>query len=155
LAGHSEKTAKNAYTARPIRVAPLREAHAAELIFTGIEQAGPSFEGRIFLSNPDADESTPLTPEKGYAGSFHVYGYGDPAPPAIAEAKATQAVDAGPVAPIEKRVRVDETALRGALDRSDELTVTVVSIPVDPGDAAPERPFQDVEIVFDRAPTQR
>jgi hypothetical protein len=155
MAGHSEKTEKNAYTARPIRVAPLREARAAELIFAGIEQAGPSFEGRVFLSNPDADESTPPTPEKGYAGSFHVYGYGDPAPPAIAEGKATQAVDAGPVAPIEKRVRVNETALRGALERSDELTVTVVSIPVDPGGAAPERPFQDVEIVFDRGATQR
>jgi hypothetical protein len=135
-------------------VGPLRDARAAELIFTGIEQAGPSYEGRIFLSNPDADESTPLAPEEGYAGSFHVYGYGHPAPPAIAEAKATRTVDAGPVAPIEKRVRVNETALRGALDRSDELTVTVVSIPVEP-DAAPERPFQDVEIVFDRAATQR
>jgi tyrosinase len=137
------------YTARPIHAAPFRDARRADLVFHGVEQAGPSFEARVFLNNPDADESTPQTAESGYAGSFHVYGYGEAAPPAIAEAKARQPEGGGPVAPIEKRLHADEAAARQALEGSDELTVTVVPIPADPGGTPPERPFEDVELVLD------
>jgi hypothetical protein len=111
----------------------------AQLVFAGVDQAGPSFEGRVFLNNPEADASTPQTPESGYAGAFHVFGYGTPAPPAIAEARRA---GGGPVAPIEKRVRT-------ALPETDELTVTVVAVPVDPGGPVPERPFEDVSVVLD------
>jgi hypothetical protein len=140
------------YTAPPLR-SPVRDARSAELVFDGVEQAGPSFEGRVFLNHADADERTPRTPEMGYAGSFHVYGYGAAAPPAIAEARANRAPDAGPVAPIEKRLIADEQAVRGALEHSDELTVTVVAVPSDPGGATPERPFEAVDVVFGRAST--
>jgi hypothetical protein len=143
-----------AYTAPPIPVSPFQGMSRAELIFGGVDQAGPSLEGRVFLNNPDADESTALTPETGYAGSFHVYGYGEPAPPAIAEAKAKQAEGGGPVAPIEKRLRADQAAIRAALEGSDELTITVVPVPADPGGAVPERPFETVDVVFDRATTE-
>jgi hypothetical protein len=136
------------YTAPPIP-APSRTFRAAALVFRGVDQAGPSFEGRVFLNRPDADETTPRTPEMGYAGSFHVYGYGEAAPPAIAEAKRSGAT--GPVAPIEKRVLADETALRAALADSDEVTVTVVPVPNDPGGATPERPFEDLTVLFDPA----
>jgi hypothetical protein len=136
------------YTAPPIPV-PSRTARAAELVFRGVEQAGPSFEGRVFLNRPDSDETTPRNAEAGYAGSFHVYGYGEAAPPAIAEAKRSGA--AGPVAPIEKRVLADDAALRAALADSDELTVTVVTIPNEPGGTTPERPFEDLTVLFDRA----
>ena len=136
------------YTAPPIPV-PSAAVRAAELVFGGVEQAGPSFEGRVFLNRPDADETTPPTPELGYAGSFHVYGYGEAAPPAIAEAKRTGA--AGPVVPIEKRVRADGAALRAALEDSERLTVTVVAIPADPGGGTPERPFEDLTVLFDPA----
>ena len=138
------------YTAPPIAMNALRDVRRAELVFRGVEQAGPSFEARVYLNNPDADETTERTPEAGYAGSFHVYGYGEHPPPPLAEAKAQQVPGGAPVAPIEKRLRADETALRTALERSDELTVSVVSIPADPGGPIPGRPFQDVELVFDR-----
>lgn len=143
-----------ARTVSPIPVTPLRGVSRAELVFGGVEQAGPSFEGRVFLNNPDADESTPLTPETGYAGSFHVYGYGTPAPPAVADAKAKQDEGGGPVAPIEKRVHADEGAFRTAIERSSELAVTVVPVAVEPGGATPQRPFENVEVVFDRAATE-
>lgn len=143
-----------ARTSSPVSVTPFRGKLRAELVFGGVEQAGPSFEGRVFLNNPDADESTPLTPETGYAGSFHVYGYGTPAPPAVAEAKAKQARGGGPVAPIEKRVQADERALSTAIEGSNELTITVIPVAVDAGAATPERPFEDVEVVFDRAATE-
>lgn len=133
---------------------PFRRARRAELVFAGIDQAGPSFEARVFLNNPDADESTAQTPETGYAGSFHVYGYGEPAPPAIAEAKAKQAEGSGPIAPIVKRLQADEAAVRAALERSDELAVTVVPVPANPGGAVPERPFEQLDVVFDRAATE-
>jgi hypothetical protein len=142
-----------AYTAPPIPVPRMRDVRRADLVFGGVEQAGPSFEARVFLNNTDADERTPLSPEAGYAGSFHVYGYGEPAPPAIAEAKAKQAKGGEPVAPIEKRLHAGEAAIRAALERSDELSVTVVPIPADPGGRAPERPFQHVQVVFDPAVT--
>lgn len=138
------------YTAPPIPVRSFRDSRRAELVFGGIEQAGPSFEGRVFLNHPDADETTAKTPESGYAGSFHVYGYGEHPPPALAEAKARQTPGGAPVAPIEKRLRADEAAVRTALEGSDELRVTVVPVPVDPGGPAPDRPFEDVEVVFDR-----
>jgi hypothetical protein len=143
-----------AYTAPPIPVPAIRDMRRADLIFRGVEQAGPSFEARVFLNNPDAGESTPLTPETGFAGSFHVYGYGWPTPPAIAEAKAERAEGGEPVAPIEKRLRTGEAAIRAALEGSEELTVTVVPIPADPGGTVPERPFEHVQVVFDPAVTE-
>lgn len=135
-------------------MASFRGARRAEVVFAGVEQAGPSFEARVFLNNPEADESTPQRPETGYAGSFHVYGYGEPAPPAIAEAKAKQAEGGGAVAPIEKRLHADEVAVRAALEGCDELTITVVPVPADPGGAVPARPFEHVDVVFNRAATE-
>ncbi|HEY1277280.1 MAG TPA: hypothetical protein VGF25_20400 [Thermoleophilaceae bacterium] len=136
------------WTAPAIPAGQFRGGRRAELVFTGVEQAGPSFEGRVFLNNPGADESTPRSPEQGYAGSFHVFGYGTPEPPAVAEARAG---GARPAAPIEKRVRADEAAVGAALEGSDELLVTVVPVPADPGGPVPERPAERVELVLDRA----
>jgi hypothetical protein len=141
------------YSAPPIPVAQFKGARRAELVFAGIEQAGPSFEGRVFLNNPDADEATPQTPEAGYAGSFHVYGYGEHAPPALAEEKAARGPEAPPVAPIEKRLHADDATLRRALEDSDELTVTVVGVPVEPDAPVPDRAFEEVVVVFARAAT--
>jgi hypothetical protein len=139
------------YTAPPIRL-PSRDVRHAELVFRGVEQAGPSFEGRVFLNRVDADESTPLTPDAGYAGSFHVYGYGEVAPPEIADARRAGA--GGPIAPIEKRVRLDAATLPAAIRDSDDLAVTVVTVPVDQGGAAPDRPFEDLIAVFDPASSE-
>jgi hypothetical protein len=142
------------YTAPSIPLSSSLGARRAELVFAGVDQAGPSFEGRVFLNNPDADATTPRTPDTGYAGAFHVYGYGEPAPPAIAEATKARGAGGGPVAPIEKRLRIEEAALHAALERADDLTVTVVSIPADPGGPVPERPFEEVAVLFDRASTE-
>lgn len=138
------------YTAPPIAVAPFRDASHVELVFGGVEQAGPSFEARVFLNHPDANVGTALTPETGYAGSFHVYGYGEPVPPALAEAKRKQRPSDPPLAPIEKRLRVDEAALRTALEGSDELTVTVVPVPSESGGRV-GRPFESVTALVEPA----
>lgn len=137
------------YTSRPIDVSGNREASAAELVFRGVEQAGPSFEGRVFLNNPAADETTPTSPEAGYAGSFHVFGYGPAAPPEMTKARARRQPGGPAVAPIEKRLQPDEAALRRALAGSGDLEVTVVPIPVDPGGEVPDLPFEHVDVLFD------
>ncbi len=142
------------YTAPPIAVTSVSGLGRAELVFAGVDQAGPSFEGRVFLNNPDADETTAQTPETGYAGSFYVYGYGEPAPPAIAEARQTQAKGSGPIAPIEKRLHPDETAVRTALEGSDKLAITVVPIASDSRGVAVEQPFERVDVVFERTATE-
>lgn len=135
-----------AYTvyAVPVSVPP---SGPVDLVFGGIDQAGPSFEGRVFLNNPDADERTAPTRESGYLGAFHVYGYGAPAPPAIAD-KLSRSPSRRPIAPIEKRLRTDGAALWSAVGDADELSVTVVPVPVDPGGPTPDRPFERVAIVF-------
>ena len=52
------------------------EVVRADLIFYGVDHSGPSYEARIFLDNPRANEETPCTAERGYAGSFTVFGHG-------------------------------------------------------------------------------
>jgi len=63
----------------PLAVPPPGEGYAwssAELIVYGVDHLGPSYEVRVFLEAPDADVTTPLTPETGYAGGFTVFGHG-------------------------------------------------------------------------------
>lgn len=40
----------------------------------GVDQAVPSYEGRLFLGNGAAARETPLTEEEGFLGSFFIFG---------------------------------------------------------------------------------
>jgi hypothetical protein len=102
----------------------------ADLEFYGLDQSGPSYEGRVFLNNPNANLETPTTPENGYAGSFHVFGYGI-WPADVGKDPAARAADSETVrAPIQKVV-IGTESVRAAAARSPEITITVV--PVYPG----------------------
>jgi tyrosinase len=48
----------------------------ADIEFEGLEHAGSSYEGRVFINNPDADADTETTLEHGYGGSFYIFGHG-------------------------------------------------------------------------------
>ncbi len=48
----------------------------ADLEFIDVDHSGASFEARVFINNPTADENTPLTEATGYAGSFNIFGHG-------------------------------------------------------------------------------
>jgi hypothetical protein len=85
----------------------------ADICFEGVEQAGPAYEGRVFLNNTEADAGTPRTAEHGYAGSFHVYGLGVALPEK---------------ASIHKSVIATE-AVRAAVAQGGNVTVTVVPVP--------------------------
>jgi hypothetical protein len=53
-----------------------RDFTRADLVFDGVDHAGPSYEARVFLNNKGADADTPRTLDQGYAGSFHIFGHG-------------------------------------------------------------------------------
>ena len=99
----------------------------ADIEISGLDQSGPSYEGRVFLNNPRADVKTPLEPENGYAGSFHVFGYGiwpedvrEPAPP-------PQRSSEGVRAPITKDV-IATDAVRAAAAKNPAIVVTIVPV---------------------------
>lgn len=143
--------AKGKFVSLPIRL-PLdskgMDFERADIEIYGLEQAGPSFEGRIFLNNPDATLTTEPTAENGYAGSFHIFGYGvwpaDVGKDATARATEPETVRA----PIQKTVIATE-AVRAAAAKGPEITVTVV--PVYPGeppeDASDALKLEGVRIV--------
>jgi hypothetical protein len=102
----------------------------ADIEIYGINQSGASSEGRVFLNNPEATLKTPLNADHGYAGSFHVYGYGIWPADAAIESAAKPAASEAIRAPITKTVIATE-ALRRAAAKGNEARVTVV--PVFPG----------------------
>jgi hypothetical protein len=55
---------------------PSQSFSRADLEFRGVDHSGPSYEARIFLDNPRANESTAAEADRGYAGSFYVFGHG-------------------------------------------------------------------------------
>src|SRR5690348_16641720 len=67
------------YVSKPIRVDTTGlkgDYKRADIVFHGVDHSGASFEARVFLNKPEANENTPKTPENGYAGSFHILGHG-------------------------------------------------------------------------------
>jgi hypothetical protein len=121
------------YVSPNISLAALDASFArADLEFNGVDHSGASFEARVFLNNPGANDRTALTAQSGYAGSFHIFGHGgcfgdvghcdlrglprpyDPRP-------------AHPLTPARKVVIATEP-IRRALRQSKQMTVSVVPI---------------------------
>lgn len=104
----------------------------ADIEFLGIDHSGCSYEGRVFLNNPDADATTATTEENGYAGSIYIFGHGgcfgdeghcDVSPP-------DSPYDPRPVHPLwpGKKVLIATDAVRRAVAAGPTMTVTVVPI---------------------------
>ena len=90
---------------------------AAHLVVDGLEQGGPSFEVRVFLGNPSADEATPRDVSNGYAGSIHVYGLGS----------ASDAPRAAAKSPMRRTLPIPKE-LRAALPKDASVPVTLVYV---------------------------
>src|SRR5438067_13778113 len=72
-----EAAMANPVTARPLDTSALdADFYRADIECVGVDQAGSSYEGRVFLNNPAADEQTPRSPDAGYAGSYFIFGHG-------------------------------------------------------------------------------
>lgn len=105
------------------------EFYKAIIEFYGVDTNGPSYEGRVFLNNPRADENTPLNESNGYVGSYNVFGHdgcwGDeghcePAPFRTYDSRIHSHVD-----PVYKSVEATKLLKKYARTRS-KFTITVV-----------------------------
>jgi hypothetical protein len=135
------------YTSAGIPVDSVEASFSrADVIFDGLEHAGISFEGRVFLNNGSADETTAQTPEFGYAGSFHIFGHGgcfgdDPSHCDVR--KAPRPYDPRPAHGLTpaRKVVIATDAVRQAIGAGKPVTVTVV--PVVRADT-PKSDYEDV-----------
>jgi hypothetical protein len=130
----SHPVAKAYKAAKVISVGDLpADFSRADLEFIRVEHSDASYEGRVFLNNPKADENTPPTEENGYAGSFYIFGhggcFGDVGHCEINRG-AQDAFDprpSHPLLPIRKVVIATE-AIKRAAAQGDEINVTVVPV---------------------------
>lgn len=126
----------NTYTSpQPISAdaVPLTEGVTrADIEFHGVDHSGASFEGRVFLNNPNADEDTELTSADGYVGSFYIFGhggcYGDVghcevrAEPGLYDPRPSHVLT-----PVKAVVTATEV-LRTLATQGEDITVTVVPV---------------------------
>jgi hypothetical protein len=123
----------------------------ADIEFHGLDEAEASYEGRVFVNNPEAKEDTPPTPDNGYAGSFFVFGGhgGHHGGVGHREGQASRlAHDPRRAHATKGRMVVTATDLiKRAINAGQDVTVTVVPVNV-----IPESDEEDIEDVvkFDR-----
>lgn len=122
------------YTSKPINIGrgPLAsDFRRADIEFHEVDHSQASFEGRVFLNNPGADENTPKTVDDGYAGSFHIFGhggcFGNVGHCDISEQRPFDPRPSHPLTP-SKQVVIATKALRHAKTQGGEVTVTVVPV---------------------------
>src|SRR5215469_2794131 len=124
------------YTSKPVPIdfaGPDHRYVRSDLEIYGIYHGGPSYEGRIFLNNPKADQTTARTRENGYAGSFYIFGHGgclgDPGHCEVNEENREEYDfrSPHPLTPAKKKVTVTAT-LREIAKTNKTATITVVPV---------------------------
>lgn len=120
------------FRSEPLDVRGDREdISRADLVFYGVDHSGPSYEARIFLDSPRASAETARDSEKGYAGSFTVFGhggcYGDEGHCAPND-RTSDEFDIRPPHPLTPQTRT--VTITDALKRTtgDQITVYVVAL---------------------------
>ena len=102
-----------------------------DIEFEGVEHGGSSYEGRVYVNNPEADADTERTPEQGYAGSYYVFGHGG----CYGDQGHCDVVKRSPYDPRTphgllptRKVVIATDAVRRATASGASLTVTVVPV---------------------------
>lgn len=119
---------------KPLPVSDVPEQFVrADLEFIDVDHAGPSFEARVFINNPQANMSTPPMESYGFAGCFNVFGhggcFGDEGHCEV-HARQKDSFDpraSHPLIPM-KKVVIATTAVRKAVNERRDIHVTVVPI---------------------------
>jgi tyrosinase len=143
------------YSSDPVNVGALDpDAYRADIEFHEVDHAGASYEGRVYLNNPDADADTG-TDDPSYAGSYHVFGHGGClGDPGHCEVKPRRPYDPRPEHPLSKakKVVIATDAVKRMIREGGSVTVTVVPIveplPYEPAD--PEHVTDPLDIGFVR-----
>jgi hypothetical protein len=116
----------------PVEGLEAKDVSRADAVFTGVDHTRESYEARVYIGNRRASIETGLDPEKGYAGSYTIFGHGgcfgeeghcDP------ERRYTDEFDLRsphPARPQTKTVMITD-ALKRVLP-ADEVEITVVAI---------------------------
>jgi tyrosinase len=138
------------YESEPLYVGALdTNVYRADIEFYEVDHAGASYEGRVYLNNPDANADTGYD-DPSYAGSYHVFGHGGClGDPGHCEVKPRRPYDPRPAHPLSKArkvVRATE-AVKEAIERDGATTVTVVPI-VEP------LPYETVERKYIERPVE-
>jgi hypothetical protein len=128
------------------------EFYRADIEIHNVDHSGPSYEGRIFLNNPNANRTTKLTLTNGYVGSYHIFGdggcFGDVGHCDIP--KEQRMNDYRPthhLKPQYKRIIITD-ALRKLGKNSNRFTITIV--PVLPGKPTEKSDFDEDIIKFEK-----
>lgn len=122
------------YTSPPVTLGEGLGAgrfYRADLRLHGVDHSGATYEGRVFLNNPQANESTPTELAAGYAGSFYVFGhggcYGDEGHCEVVERAPGDPRGPHPLTPTEAVVDITD-GLRQAIGNTREIRFTVVPV---------------------------
>jgi tyrosinase len=119
------------WTSPPLDVGSLDpQPTRGDIEFHDVDHAGASYEGRVYLNNPDANADTG-TDDPSYAGRYYIFGHGGClGDPGHCDVKPRRPYDPRPAHPLTKArkvVRADE-AVRKAIAAGGEVKVTVVPI---------------------------
>ena len=121
-----------------ILVAPLSfkdgRFSRADLVFTGVDHSGDSYEVLVYLNNPTANDTTPHNVESGYGGRFIIFGhggcYGELGHCDVPDTRAADDLRLPhPLTPATKIVTVTD-ALRFVLGQEPHELQTVTLVPV-------------------------
>jgi tyrosinase len=107
------------------------EFSRADIEFEGLDHSGSSYEGRVFINNPDADAETDCSEENGYAGSFHIFGHGGCfGDEGHCDVNLRDPYDPRPAHPLwpGRKVVIATEAIRRAVGNGGSMTVTVVPV---------------------------
>lgn len=119
------------FTAPPLDTSTLdAQFTRADIEFLGVDHAGSSYEGRVFLNNPSADERTPRASTSGYAGSYFIFGHGGClGDVGHCDVKPRDPFDPRPGHPLTpaRKVLIATEALRRVVSEA-EITVTIVPV---------------------------
>ncbi|HXU39375.1 MAG TPA: hypothetical protein VN937_23675 [Blastocatellia bacterium] len=131
--GGAYRVAKTYKSPRAVSVKELPfQFSRADLEFIGVDHSGASYEARVFINNPNADQETPKTEASGYAGSFSVFGhggcFGDVGHCDINQRR--DEFDLRPSHPLEaiKKVVIATDAIKKAAAQSADITITVIPV---------------------------
>ena len=120
-----------AFTSETLKVGAIdRNTQRTDIEFHDVDHSGPSYEGRVYLNYPDADENTGYD-HPSYAGSFHIFGHGGClGDPGHCDVEPRRKYDPRPAHPLTRarKVVIARDSAKRMLEADDEVTVTVVPI---------------------------
>jgi hypothetical protein len=145
------------YTTPEPLAAPFFEGQPApyrvDLELEGVDTFQDTYEGRVYIDNPDADATTGRDPDAGYAGSFYMFGHSN-----CLGAEGHCDVDKGPpINPYDYRrphdlagqthkIEITDALLRTGASAGSTFTVTIV-----PLINTPEDPYVQADVLsFER-----